>query len=350
MMMLRHAVGGHARIVVPKLKTKKTILTAITTSLVQLHQQQRGFRMEKKAHDEMHSRSVSPATREGFWKDQASQLHWIREPKKILDLSRPSFPRWFVDGEINACYNCVDRHVHEGRGDQLAIIYDSPVSGVKTKMTFKELLDQVEKFAGVLKDTCKVRKGDPVVIYMPMIPEAVVAMLACARLGAPHSVVFGGFASRELAIRIEDVKAKVVVSASCGIEPNRVVEYGPLLKGALDQSKHRPDVVISKHRSPTHTRPDLPPKSATPLGFLDWDLEMSKAQNAAVTPVLSTDPLYVLYTSGSTGTPKGIVRDTGGYCTSMSFCMDLLMKARKGDVFFSTSDVGWVVGHVSVVV
>ena len=305
----------------------------------------RRFRLDKSTYDNLHKQSIGQATRSEFWSQQAHKLSWNKPPSKILDESRPNFPRWFPDGELNASVNCLDRHVAEGRGDQIALYYDSPVSGSKAKFTYKELLGQVERFAGVLKDSCNVGKGDAVVIYMPMIPDAVIAILACARIGAPHSVVFGGFASRELAVRIDDVKAKAIVTASCGIEPSKVIEYEPLLRGALDIAKHKPQHVISKHRKPTAKRPDLPLKSS--WGQLDWDDEISKAKPAKPVPVKSTDPLYVLYTSGSTGTPKGIVRDTGGYCTAMSFSMEHFMRAGKGDVYFASSDVGWVVGHVS---
>jgi len=304
----------------------------------------RNFRMDRKEYDEIHSKSVSPRTREAFWQEQASKLVWNKSPTKILDQSRPNFPRWFPDGQINASFNCLDRHVNEGRGNQVALIYDSPVAGLKEKLTYKQLLEKVETFAGVLRDSCNVNKGDAVVIYMPMIPEAVIAMLACARIGAPHSVVFGGFASRELAIRIDDVKAKAIVTASCGIEPSRVIEYEPLLRGALELSKHKPGKIVSKYREPTKERPNLPARGG--LDFLDWDQEMKKAKPVAAVPMASTDSLYVLYTSGSTGTPKGIVRDTGGYCTAMQFSMDFLMQTKPGDVFFTSSDVGWVVGHV----
>lgn len=305
----------------------------------------RAFRMDKKTYDEVHARSVAPATRQAFWKEQASKLKWHRAPTTILDESRPNFARWFTDGEINASVNCLDRHVEEGRGNQVALFYDSPVTGQKSQYTFTELLEQVERFAGVLKDKCGVKKGDAVIIYMPMIPEAVVAMLACARIGAPHSVVFGGFASRELAIRIDDAKANVVVTASCGVEPNRIIEYEPLLRGAIDLCVHKPKHIVSKLRRPSAAKPNMPGHSSNDI--MDWDTEVAKAERAAPVMLKSTDPLYILYTSGSTGTPKGIVRDTGGYCTAMSFSMGFFMHARAGDVYFASSDVGWVVGHVS---
>ena len=313
----------------------------------------RGFRTDVKTYNQIYSRSITPGTREEFWKEEARKLNWNSFPKNILDLTKPLFPRWYSDGEINACYNCVDRHVQEGRGEQLALVYDSPVTDTKTKLTYRELLDAVEKFAGILKETCSVRAGDRVIIYMPMIPEAIVAMLACARLGAPHSVVFGGFASKELAIRIDDAKAKVIVSATCGVEPTRVVHYEPLLKGALELCKFRPESIIMKHRVPTKMRKDLPDKTASTSSWgievFDWDEEMKKAKKAFCTFVPSTSPLYILYTSGSTGTPKGIVRDTGGYCTAMSYSMNNFMKSGKGDVYFAASDIGWVVGHSYIV-
>jgi propionyl-CoA synthetase len=308
--------------------------------------QNRYFRLDGSTYEEIHRKSVSPSTRNAFWQNEAAKLHWHKKPTQILDLTKPNFPRWFVDGEINASFNCLDRHILEGRGEQTALIFDSPVTGTKSKLSFKDLHSSVEKFAGVLRDSCKVKKGDSVIIYMPMIPEAVIAMLACARIGAPHSVVFGGFASRELAIRIDDARAKAVVTATCGVEPNKVVNYEPLLKGALDMCKHKPEKIVMKYRAPTPKRPDLPPRSGE-VTALDWDESLKSAQRVAAVPVKSTDPLYILYTSGSTGTPKGIVRDTGGYCTAMNFSMETFMRAGKGDVYFASSDVGWVVGHVS---
>src|SRR5699024_8809395 len=240
-----------------------------------------------------------------FWARAAEDIRWTKKPQRILDDSKPPFYRWFADGELNTCDNCVDRHVDAGRGDDPALIYDSPVTGNKKTFTFAELRDEVARVAGMLHAQ-GVEKGDRVVIYMPMIPETVFAMLACARIGAIHSVVFGGFAGAELAKRIDDARPKVLLSASCGIEPNRVVEYKPLLDRACELAAHAPDCCIvfqrEQHRCELIAGRDH-----------DWSELLAEAAPADCVPVKATDPLYVLYTSGTTGTPKGVVRDNGGH-------------------------------------
>ncbi len=235
----------------------------------------------------------------GFWRAAAKAIDWYREPDTILDDSNAPFYRWFVGGELNTCYNALDRHVARGRADQLALIYDSPVIGQIRRLTYRELLDEVARFAGVLQDL-GVRKGDTVVIYMPMVPEAVVAMLACARLGAVHSVVFGGFAAHELAIRVDDARPKVVVSASCGIEVSKVVAYKPLLDRAIELARHKPEHCVILQR---------PQADASMVAGrdLDWDTLMATAQPADCVPVAATDPLYILYTSGTTAARPGRV-------------------------------------------
>jgi len=276
-----------------------------------------------------------------FWADAATEVTWIRAPQRILDDSRPPFYRWFSDGELNTCFNALDRHVAGGRGEQAALIYDSTVTDTKRTYTYAELLDQTARFAGALRDL-GVGKGDRVIIYMPMIPEAVIAMLACARLGAVHSVVFGGFAPHELAVRIDDVHPTVIVSASCGIEPSRVIEYKPMLDAAIAMVSHPPRhcVVVQRDR----LRCDL-----IEGRDLDWDDVMAGATPAEAVPVAATDPLYVLYTSGTTGKPKGIVRDNGGHAVALLWTMRHIYDIAPGDVFWAASDVGWVVGHSYIV-
>ncbi|KUH95088.1 propionate--CoA ligase [Mycolicibacterium acapulense] len=283
---------------------------------------------------------ASIADPEGFWADAARAVTWTREPKQILDDSNPPFYRWFADGELNTCANALDRHVDDGRGDQPSLIYDSPVTGTQRTYTFSELRDATAKFAGGLRGL-GVEKGDRVVIYMPMIPEAVIAMLACARLGAIHSVVFGGFAAHELAARIDDAQPKVVVSASCGIEPSRIVAYKPMLDAALEMSEHPPRncVIVQRDRQ----RCELAPGRD-----LDWE-DVAAAAAVDPVPVAATDPLYVLYTSGTTGKPKGIVRDNGGHAVALLWSMRNVYDIEPGEVFWAASDVGWVVGHSYIV-
>ncbi|MGI5237372.1 propionyl-CoA synthetase [Dactylosporangium sp. CA-139066] len=277
---------------------------------------------------------------EWFWRDAASGVDWDRMPMRVLDADRPPFYRWFPDAELNTCYNALDRHVVNRRGDTLALVYDSPVTGSVRRYTFRQLLDEVARFAGALRGL-GVGKGDRVVIYMAMVPEAVVAMLACARLGAVHSVVFGGFGPKELAARIDDAKPKVIVATSCGIEPSRVVAYKPLLDAALEEAGHRPDacVILQREQAPAELRD----------GEVAWADVMRDAAPVGCVPVAATDPLYILYTSGTTGRPKGIVRDNGGHAVALTWSMANIFDCGTGDVFWAASDVGWVVGHSYIV-
>jgi propionyl-CoA synthetase len=276
-----------------------------------------------------------------FWADAARAVTWIRQPVRILDDSNPPFYRWYPDGELNTCANALDRHVADGRGDQAALIYDSPVTDTKRTYTYGELLDVTSRFAGVLRGL-GVGKGDRVVIYMPMVPEAVIAMLACARLGAVHSVVFGGFAANELATRIDDARPAVVVSASCGIEPTRIVDYKPMLDAALDIAEHTTPHCIIVQR-------EQHPCALVPGRDVDWAEAVAAAEPVDPVTVAATDPLYVLYTSGTTGKPKGIVRDNGGHAVALLWTMRHVYDTHPGEVFWAASDVGWVVGHSYIV-
>ncbi|MDQ3616695.1 MAG: propionyl-CoA synthetase [Actinomycetota bacterium] len=280
---------------------------------------------------------------EAFWAEQAKLVDWIKKPGKVLNADNAPFYRWFPDATLNTCYNALDRHVVGGHADRVALIYDSPVANVKQRFTYAELLEQVAGFAGVLAGF-GVGRGDRVVIYLPMVPEAVIAMLACARIGAVHSVVFGGFAPHELAARIEDAQPKVVVSASCGIEPARTVEYKPLLDRALEIATHVPGACIIKQR-PQITA------SLDDARDVDWDVAMraGRSDPAGCVEVAATDPLYVLYTSGTTGKPKGIVRDNGGHAVAMAWSLPNVYDIHAGQVWFTASDVGWVVGHSYIV-
>ncbi|TWP35533.1 acetate--CoA ligase [Leekyejoonella antrihumi] len=279
---------------------------------------------------------------EGFWLDAARDIDWINPPRRALDDANPPFYRWFPDARLNTCFNALDRHVIGGRADQTALIYDSPVTDTRATFTYAELLDLVGRAAGILQNL-GVEKGDRVVIYLPMIPEAVISMLACARIGAVHSVVFGGFAPAELAARIDDARPKVVITASCGVERSRVVPYKPLVDDAIRQARHRPEYVVVVQR----------PQAEADMGErdIDWASAMrpGTVAPAGCVPVAATDPLYILYTSGTTGHPKGIVRDNGGHAVALRWSMTNVFGLQPGEVWFTASDVGWVVGHSYIV-
>ena len=290
-------------------------------------------------YDDVYARSINDP--EGFWAEAAEDVHWYKTWDKVLDDTNKPFYRWFTGAEVNTCYNALDVHVENGRGDQPALIYDSPVTDTKKTLTYRELTDKVATFAGVLA-AAGVGKGDRVIVYMPMIPQAVVAMLACARLGAVHSVVFGGFAANELAVRIDDAQPKVIVSASCGIEPGRIVEYKPLLDTAIELATHKPGACVIVQREAK--RAEL-----VPGRDLDWKEAMEAATPHDCVPVAATDPLYILYTSGTTGQPKGVVRDNGGHIVALKWSMKNIYGAEPGEVYWAASDVGWVVGHSYIV-
>jgi len=286
--------------------------------------------------------------RETFWLNAAEGIDWIARPSRSLEEQTGDAWRWFPDGELNTCFNALDRHVLAGRGDDIAVIYDSAMTGTKRRFTYAEILERTALFAGVLAAN-GVEKGDRVVIYLPMIPEAIIAMLACARIGAIHSVVFGGFAANELAIRLDDAKPSVIVTASGGLEPGRVVEYLPLVAKALAQSS-----VGSVHTVIVRDRESIPGSAADyadqeSVRWLDWATELERATPADPVPLRSEDPLYVLYTSGTTGNPKGIIRDNGGHAVALNWSMSNIYDIGRGDVFWTASDVGWVVGHSYIV-
>jgi len=278
---------------------------------------------------------------EAFWGQAAEGVSWVKRWERVLDLSRPPFARWFPEAVLNTCYNAVDRHVERGRGKQRALIYDSPVTGTVATFTYLELRDRVAELAGALRDRGLAR-GDRVIIYMPAVPEAVFAMLACARLGAVHSVVFGGFAPKELATRIDDARPKLILAASCGIEASRIVPYKPLLDQAIDLAAHKPDhcLILQRPQSPA---------SLASGRDLDWRDTVTGARPADCVPIGATDPLYILYTSGTTGVPKGVVHDNGGHAVALLWSMTNVYGVGAGEVFWAASDIGWAVGHSYIV-
>jgi propionyl-CoA synthetase len=289
--------------------------------------------------DTIYQRSIDDPN--GFWGEAAQGIDWIKPWERVLDDRNPPFYRWFADGTLNTCWNCLDRHVAAGRGEQTALIHDSPVTWTVKRFSYRELRDAVALFAGALVNQ-GVGKGDRVILYMPMVPEALIAMLACARLGAVHSVVFGGFAPKELRSRIDDAKPKVVVTASCGVEVARIIAYKPLLDAAIEQATFKPDKVIVLQR------PMEEAKLITGRD-LDWNEALAAAKPADCVPVAATDPLYILYTSGTTGRPKGVVRDNGGHAVALHWSMENIYGIEQGETWFTASDVGWVVGHSYIV-
>ena len=278
---------------------------------------------------------------EAFWAEQAREIPWIKAPSKILTQDERDVWRWFADGELNSCFVALDQHVEQGRGEQTALIYDSPVTNTVEQYSYEELRDWTARVAGGLREL-GVEKGDVVIIYMPMVPETAVAMLACARIGAIHSVVFGGFAPRELAMRIDDSAPKVIMAASCGIEVDKVIAYQPLLNDAIEIAKHTPEHVVMLQRTQALA-------TLKPGRDIDWETWQRQAEPVACVPVAATDPLYILYTSGTTGKPKGIVRDNGGHAVALRYSMGAIYNVGIGDVYWAASDVGWVVGHSYIV-
>lgn len=288
--------------------------------------------------DEYQRSLANPAE---YWGEQAKAITWFKTPETILEKTEHGTYCWYPDGELNSCYLAVDKQVEEGRGDQVALYYDSPATNTKKAITYRELQQQVSQFAGAMQ-RLGIEKGDRVVIYMPMIPEAAVAMLACARLGAVHSVVFGGFAANELAIRIDDATPKLILTASCGIEFEKKIAYKPLVDKAVELAKHKPahTVVCQRPMLPAEMNPARDP---------DWYAFQEGAEPAPCVPVKGSDPLYILYTSGTTGQPKGIVRDNGGHAVALRYAFNNVYGMKAGDVWWGASDIGWVVGHSFIV-
>ena len=278
---------------------------------------------------------------EKFWKEISNDIFWFKKPTKILNKSNPPFYKWFEDGVTNTCYNALDYHIDQGRGDKVALIYDSPITGNKAKFTFKDLKNKVSKFASALGNQ-GIKKGDRVIIYMPMIPEAVIAMLACGRIGAIHSVVFGGFASNELASRIDDSNAKILITASCGYEPGRTVEYRPLVDVALKLAKHKVEKVIFYQRKNHEVKLNAPLE-------ISWNEALANSKDTDCVEMGSNEYAYILYTSGTTGVPKGIVRDIGGHIVALKWTMKNIYNIDADDVWWSASDIGWIVGHSYIV-
>jgi len=278
---------------------------------------------------------------EEFWQNVSEDIFWFKKPTQILNKDKPPFYKWFCDGVTNTCYNALDIHIDQGRGERIALIYDSPITGNKKKFTYKDLRGKVSKFAGALKNQ-GVNKGNRVIIYMPMIPEAVIAMLACGRIGAIHSVVFGGFASNELASRIDDSKSKLLVTASCGFEPGRTVEYKPLVDEALKLASHKPEKIILYQREGHEVKLNAPKE-------ISWEQSLANAQDVDCVEMNSNDFAYILYTSGTTGIPKGIVRDIGGHVVALKWTMKNIYNIDKDDIWWSASDIGWIVGHSYIV-
>lgn len=278
---------------------------------------------------------------EAYWREVSKRIAWFQPPKNILSTDEKGFHRWYEGASLNTCYLALDHHIEQGRGDQLALIYDSPVTDAQKQFTYHELLEEVARFAGVLKGM-GVEKGDRVIIYMPMIPEVVFAMLACARIGAIHSVVFGGFAAHELAIRIDDARPKLILAASGGKEINRIVPYKPIIDRAIEKASFKPEACI------VYQRPFIRAEMQVGRDY-DWEELRSQASPATYVPVDAWDPLYILYTSGTTGRPKGIIRDNGGHAVAMHTSMELVYGMSPGEVFWAASDVGWVVGHSYIV-
>ncbi len=293
----------------------------------------------KTSFNEIYQNSIQKP--EEFWENISNDIFWFKKPSKILNKSNPPFYKWFEDGITNSCYNAVDLHIDQGKGEKIALIYDSPITGNKAKLTYNQLKEKVSKFAGAL-DNQGIKKGDRVIIYMPMIPEAVVAMLACGRIGAIHSVVFGGFASNELASRIDDSKAKILITASCGFEPGRTVEYRPLVDGALKLAKHKVDKVIFFQRKDHEVTLNKPLE-------ISWEEALVNSKDKDCVEMGSNEFAYILYTSGTTGIPKGIVRDIGGHIVALKWTMKNIYNIDEDDVWWSASDIGWIVGHSYIV-